>query len=207
LVDCHKRIIEDLIGSSTKQIKAIFRKFQGTSSPINPSFNVLYSYGVCPNSSSQACTVGKVVDGFVNINIQKGRVSDITEFGFATVVLHELLHAYLIWQVGGSDDKDLNYLLNKYAEKYNSGNLIHHNLFVETYLLSVIAEGLKDYANLLNYNTTSLGDQYFVDLAWMGLHNTEIYKSKSQTDKIRIEQRINSEVFGKMGAISLKSCD
>lgn len=55
--------------------------------------------------------------------------------------------------------------------------------------------------------TPSGGDQYFVDLAWMGLHNTEIYKSKSQTDKIRIEQRINSEVFGKMGAISLKSCD
>lgn len=60
-------------------------------------------------------------------------------------------------------------------------------LFVETKFLNDIATELKNYAADVGYNVNTLGNQFFKDMAWGGLTQTEFFlNGKSQVDKNRI---------------------
>lgn len=122
-----------------------------------------------------------------------------TNFSFARTILHETLHAYLLFEQNYPSDCDLNCLLIRYiAEHGPNPNDINHNLYVETKFLNDISIELKNYATGLDYNVNALGDQYFKEMAWGGLHETNLFKSKPLSEQNRINARIKAEVTGEM---------
>lgn len=89
---------------------------------------------------------------------------------YARTILHETLHAYLLFEKQYPSDCDLNCLLTNYISKHGGNDLnpSHHALFVETKFLNDIEAELKNFAIGVNYNVNSLGDQFFKDMAWGG---------------------------------------
>jgi hypothetical protein len=110
--------------------------------------------------------------------------------------MHEMLHAYLIFEAKYPSNCDLNNLLNEYMKKNGIQILTqndHHRLFVETKFLNDIEVELKKFATSVGYNVETLGNQYFKDMAWGGLQFTDVYNSLSPAEKLRISNILNSE--------------
>lgn len=196
LSDCHKDIIKKLIGSSQQEFKRIFEKFNGNQ-PVPGNYNVKFQYGTCPLGAT-ACTSKNIQDGWATITISQSVNQNATDLSFARTMLHETLHAYLIFEQNYPSDCDLNCLLNNYISKYGGNNLnpAHHNLYVETKFLNDIATELRNYAAGAGYNVNTLGDQFFKDMAWGGLHETNLFKAKPISEQNRINARVKAELTG-----------
>ena len=69
----------------------------------------------------------------------------------------------------------------------------HHLEMAESFVLK-IADALKSYGELKNYN---LSDQFYSDLAWGGLLRTEVFKDLPLAQRKRIENVIQIEQYGK----------
>jgi hypothetical protein len=215
LTNCHKELILSLIGSSKQEFMRIFEKFNGNQ-PVPGNYNVKFQYGTCPPGAT-ACTSRNLQDGWATITISQSVNQNATDLSFARTILHETLHAYLLFEQQYPSDCDLNCLLTNYIAKYGGNDLnpSHHNLFVETKFLNDIAVELRNYAIGANYNVATLGDQFFKDMAWGGLHQTNLFNSKPISDQNRINARVRSEVTGEpqtYGSVSvspkgIQTCD
>ncbi|WP_219287530.1 hypothetical protein [Arthrospiribacter ruber] len=210
LDDCHQNIINDLIGSTQQEFHRIFRKFYGDK-PLPSNYNVKFQYGVCSNSQANACASSALINGWATITFNPNNIGNATDLSFARTVIHEILHAYLLFEAAYPSNCDLNCLLNKYFDKYNSNNPSHHNLFAETKFLNDIATELRNYAAGIGYNVNALGDQFFKDMAWGGLTRTDVFNSLSASDKTRIINRLNAENTGdpkgNIVPIGIKACN
>ena len=135
LSNCHKLLINQLIGSSQSDFRIIFEKFSG-SLPPPYNFDVKFYYGDCPNQAA-GCTSPTLVNNEARITLNKSVIMNSTDLSIGRTVLHEMLHAYFLFlEDFPSTNEDLNSLLVAYINKYNvAGNInynpIHHNLFVE----------------------------------------------------------------------------
>ncbi|MGY6521820.1 MAG: hypothetical protein ACXIUD_08840 [Mongoliitalea sp.] len=197
LTNCHQELIKDLIGSSKQEFMRIFEKFNGNQ-PVPGNYNVKFQYGTCPPGAT-ACTSRNLQDGWATITISQSVNQQATDLSFARTILHETLHAYLLFEEQYPSDCDLNCLLNDYIAKYGKNDLNdpHHNLFVETKFLNDIEIELKNYAISQNYIISTLGSDYFKDMAWGGLAETDVFKnSKTISEQNRINDRINAEING-----------
>jgi hypothetical protein len=75
-------------------------------------------------------------------------------------------------------------------------NPTHHALFVETKFLNDIVLELKNYAASVGYNINTLGDQFFRDMAWGALDQTDVFKDEfTLTEQNRIKHRIGAELY------------
>lgn len=201
LSNCHKLLINQLIGSSRDDFRIIFNKFSGSlPPPIN--FDVNFFYGDCPNLAA-GCTSPVLINNEARITLNKSIIQNSTDLSIGRTVLHEMLHAYFLFiEDFPLANQDLNTLLNLYISKYNiPGNInynpIHHNLFVENMFLNNIAVELKHFAESLGYPSSILNDnQFFLDMAWAGLTDTDVYKNLSEVDKTRISKTYYSEING-----------
>ncbi len=208
--DCHEKIIKDLIGSTQSEFKRIFQKFNGNQ-PVPANYNVRFRYGDCGDDAT-ACTDSKLENGFAIIRINQKGNENATDLSFAKTILHETLHAYLLFEEKFPSNCDLNCLLNKYITKYGPDpNHVHHNLFVETKFLNDIATELRNYALGIGYNVNNLGDQFFKDMAWGGLQNTDLFKTLPLSVQKRIKNRLGAEYYNKnySGTLpkGIKACD
>ncbi len=135
--------------------------------------------GSCGNGAT-ACTDPKLNNGWSTITIDPNVNSQATDLSIARTIMHEVLHAYLLFETQFPSDCDLNCLLSKYIIKYGSNDLnpTHHNLFLETKFLNDIAFELQNFAVSMGYNPNTLGgDQFFKDMAWGGLTSTNVFNS------------------------------
>ncbi len=197
LLNCHKNILLNLIGETQGEFKRIFNKFAGNN-PVPVNYNVRFQYGNCfPSTGATACNNRSLTNGWATITINQTVIKDATDLSFGTTILHEILHSYLLFEAAYPSDCDLNCLLNKYIVKYGSNDLnpSHHNLFVETKFLNDISSELKNYAAGVGYNVQHLGDQFFKDMAWGGLFETEVFGKLSDEDRERITNRIGAELY------------
>ncbi|WP_144607269.1 SprT family zinc-dependent metalloprotease [Algoriphagus algorifonticola] len=201
LSNCHQFLINELIGSSQAEFRVIFEKFSG-SLPPPYNFNVKFQYGNCPNSSA-GCTSPLLINNEAVINLNKSIISNSTDLSIARTVLHEMLHAYFLFlEDFPTENQDLNTLLNYYIAKYNipsniNYNPIHHNLFVENMFLNDIALELRNFAEGLGYPTSVLSNnEFFIDMAWAGLTDTDVFNKLSISQKNRISNIYYSELNG-----------
>ncbi|MCH7400176.1 hypothetical protein MM236_19440 [Belliella sp. DSM 107340] len=195
LTNCHKNIIQDLIGSTQQEFKRIFEKFNGNQ-PVPANYNVKFQYGTCPTGAT-ACTTKNLDNGWATITISQSVNQNATDLSFARTVLHETLHSYLFFEQNYPSNCDLNCLLIRYIAEHGPGpNDVHHNLYVETKFLNDIATELRNYATDVGYNVNALGDQYFKDMAWGGLHETNLFKAKPMSEQNRINARVKAELTG-----------
>ncbi|MBS9524739.1 hypothetical protein KI659_12035 [Litoribacter alkaliphilus] len=198
LSKCHQILINTLIGSTKEEFKKIFQKFAGDL-PAPMNFHVEIKYGYC-GPGVTACTNPKLQNNKAIISLNEAVNSSATELSIGRTILHETLHAYLLFveQFPG-EDKSLNALINAYIDKYGDRDLnpSHHNLFVEQAFIYDIAEELKNFATSLGYPTSILEDhQFFMDMAWGGLHQTDVYQQLSDLDKDRIRDHYYAERNG-----------
>jgi hypothetical protein len=68
---------------------------------------------------------------------------------------------------------------------------------------------LRNYAESVGYNVNTLGDQFFKDMAWGDLTQTEVFlNGKSQVDKNRIiEVNWVENTLRNQYTVSPKGCD
>lgn len=123
-------------------------------------------------------------------------------------MLHELLHAYLVWETESNEDSEYNELLDRMYTKYKLPNPAHHNAFVEANFIDIIAQGLKDYAFALGYNLSSMPTSFFEDLAWTGLQKTKVFGTLKPEDIKRMQNVWSLEYKGEINAYSSQiECD
>lgn len=200
LTNCLQMLINTLIGSTKEEFKKIFDKFEGNSLLVSMNFNVKIQYS--NEYSATAWTHPKIENNFAKIYIHEENNAGATDLSLARTVMHEMLHAYLLFiQDFPQPDRSLNGLLNAYIDKYNvpgneDYNAAHHNLFVEGAFINDIAEELKNFASALGYTDLLDDDQFFKDMAWGGLHETDVYIKMSTTDQQRIYRRYKAEISG-----------
>jgi hypothetical protein len=107
--------------------------------------------------------------------------------------LHEMLHAYMQFELEHHHNCDLNCLMNDYLVQ-NGGISSQHALFAESRFINDMAFELRNFASARGYNVSQLGDRYFKDLVWGGLSDTDAFKSLPLTDQNRIKNTFNSEL-------------
>jgi len=54
---------------------------------------------------------------------------------------------------------------------------------------------LRNYAASKNYNVNALGNQFFLDMAWGGLSDTDVFTGKTPIDQNRIINTIGAEHY------------
>ncbi|MCH7403710.1 hypothetical protein ACFOUP_03700 [Belliella kenyensis] len=201
LTNCHQLLINTLIGSTKEEFKKIFEKFEGNSLLVDMNFNVKFKY--VNSGTATAWTHPQIQNNAAVINIHQGNNAGATDLSIARTIMHEMLHAYLLFiEKFPQSDRSLNGLLNAYLDKYNvSGNVnynaAHHNLFVEGAFINDIAEELKTFASSLNYPQSLLNDeQFFKDMAWGGLQDTDVYQQMTSAERDRISRRYYAERNG-----------
>ncbi|UJP66441.1 hypothetical protein [Mongoliitalea daihaiensis] len=200
LTNCHQFLINTLIGSTKEEFQKIFEKFKGNSLLVPMNFNVKIQYS--NEGTATAWTDRVLQNNFAMIYIHEGNNLGATELSLARTVMHEMLQAYLLFiEKFPQTDRSLNGSLNAYIEKYNvpgnkDYNAAHHNLFVEGAFINDIAEELKNFATALGYTSLINDAQFFKDMAWGGLHTTDVYKKMSSTEQDRISRRYYAERNG-----------
>lgn len=141
--------------------------------------------------------VENVKKGYVTVTLNPNYLGS-TELGRANVFIHEMLHAYMAWQLSNSgwngednaqsykniDERNLPSLLKAFREKeYKSGASEHE--FMTNYYIPKIVNALKAY-------DPNLGtDSEYEAIAWNGLQGTDSYSNLKKTNPDR-EATINS---------------
>ncbi|WAC01126.1 hypothetical protein N7U66_13270 [Lacinutrix neustonica] len=115
-------------------------------------------------------------------------------------MLHEAIHAYLLSQVDSADAGTINQtqfqesfslLWEYYMDGLGSANQAQHETIAQLFV-NTLANALKEWDN------NSQSPQYYIDLAWGGLHETNIYLttiSLTDDDRDRIKDVNESEDF------------
>lgn len=132
--------------------------------------------------------IENVKNGYVTVTLNPNYLGS-SELGRASLFVHEMLHAYMTWQLVNAgwdginstdsykriDEKNLPALLKAYREKNYKPGISEHE-FISNYYIPKIVNALKAY-------DPNLGtDSEYEKIAWSGLQETDTYKNKSNKD-------------------------
>ncbi|AQX03506.1 hypothetical protein BBD32_05180 [Elizabethkingia anophelis] len=187
---CANEVYQKLKDNSTF-FNDLLDKFEGKSI-LNLKFDIKDIGTIVANVG-----VENVKDGYVTVTLNPNYLGS-TELGRANVFIHEMLHAYMAWQLLNSgwngednaqsyksiDERNLPSLLKAFREKeYKSGASEHE--FMTNYYIPKIVNALKAY-------DPNLGtDSEYEAIAWNGLQGTDSYSNLKKTNPDR-EATINS---------------
>ncbi|QQM26573.1 hypothetical protein [Elizabethkingia sp. M8] len=135
--------------------------------------------------------IENVKNGYVTIALNPNYLGS-SELGRASLFIHEMLHAYMTWQLKNAgwdgldnavsyksiNENNLPDLLKAYRENnYKSG--ISEHEFISNYYIPKIITALKTY-------DPNLGtDSEYEAIAWNGLESTNTFKDMLKTNEIR----------------------
>lgn len=88
-----------------------------------------------------------------------------TDLKWATTILHEAVHGYLLnyhYENNIGFQTDYGTLVSQFNQ-YKNWNDVHHEMFAVT-LRTKIQEAITEYGDSRGYN---LGDQFYEDLSWV----------------------------------------
>lgn len=192
LPSCLKNILNDLIKIDTGPGNMI-NKFSGN----DPSFNYNWTMGEGSNNYNVA---GNTLISTYNPTTGISSTFDIkqfpnaTELSWAKTILHESVHAYLITYFNQNEPgfkADYPVLFQKFMET-KLWNANHHEEIAQSIMKS-FGEALESYGISKGYK---LDKQFYQDMAWGGLENTDAFKKLPITDQRRISSTIGIELTG-----------
>ena len=143
------------------------------------------------NNKVAVTELKNVNKGYVTIHFNPNYMGS-TEFARASTIIHEMLHAYMTWQLLNSgwngidnaesyqkiDEKNLPTLLKAYKDRNYDAGASEHD-FMANYYIPKIVNALKAY-------DPNLGtDSEYNALAWLGLQGTSLYLELKKTDPDR----------------------
>jgi hypothetical protein len=120
-----------------------------------------------------------------------------TRLFIAKTLVHETLHAFIMYVLNKSRGSDLVADLNaiqssNYLGDDNAQNLTHHEFFSQ--YIDALAKSLAI------WDDHRLPMDYYKKLSWGGLETSNAYQSKSTTEKNNIQKVINDERYNRTGA-------
>lgn len=199
LTPCLKAILERLKNSTNSDIASILKKLGATN-----VYNVTIKMGEMKFPQDYAETV-RISKNNYSITLTTDTYTGATTLFKAQSLLHELTHAYFLSIVDDYNTyptnapfTDFPALYQAYVNKNFPGGatVAQHEAIAEKYV-DAIAMALQE------YNTNSLivmSNQVYSDLAWFGLRDTPIFKSKfkeGSPDFIRMQNRFLAEQGGR----------
>ena len=160
------------------------------------------------NSTANAITAYENIPFMHSVSyLIKSNIRNATNISMARTIIHESVHAFLYAYFYNASDissatRDsilgLSYdkILKEFVKhKYNVNDQSYiHNLIVEGFH-NDIKDILKQLCPIFNINLNQYDlEEYCSDMAWGGLFQTDLFKSLSLTEKIRITNRLNAEL-------------
>jgi len=197
LDDCLKSIL-DTVHDHNHGIGKIIENFAYSNNTSNYNWNV--------SSANLMGRTGETQTNYDNVNniaftkFDSGGFPKATDLSWARTIIHESAHAYIL---SLAKDEDLTnserqaLLGSNWIDAYiNQG----HDFIAQTYINSM-ADILQEYGEFKGYfpygNDSLKNREFYEDLAWGGLENTNAFNSLSWTDRKRIKDVIRIELYGK----------
>ncbi len=200
---CTKAVYEKMKNTTNTDIAAMLTKFGVTS-----DYNVTMKMGSMKKSRDFAETE-KISKNNYSITFTENTYKDVTKLYKATVIAHEIIHAYMLSVVDDYNTyptnapfTDFPELFKIYVNKTNNvanASVAQHNDMADRYV-DAIASAIQEYQLNETKTPASLTDkQAFLDMAWSGLQGTDVYNKKfpaGSADDKRITARIGAETNG-----------
>jgi hypothetical protein len=193
LTPCQDKVLTDLQNTSGAPLLNILQLFAGNT----PGYNWKVSNGSLPPGVYGITAPYNSTTGSVNTAFDSGKWTNATDLSIARTMLHEEIHAYLLAYFKNDPiyaNATFGTLVDAWAKAPVGAdpNLYHHNEMAQGWVGDV-AWALKQYG--LNKGYT-LSDQFYSDMAWAGLYETDLFKTKSTAEQTRIRNTIQTEING-----------
>jgi hypothetical protein len=192
LNECFKKVLSEMKNAQPSGIGNFIILFSGS----QPGYNWVLKNGNNLNvngSTSPYDTQNKnITTHFTIDNFKNG-----SDLAVAKTILHESIHAYMVTYFKLDNiaaQKSYPQIVEDYLnDVYISYNSAQHNEMVRNYI-SDIASNLRAYGKSKGYQLT---DQFYNDLSWGGLTETNAFLALSSSERERIKNVIWSEQSGK----------
>jgi hypothetical protein len=127
------------------------------------------------------------------------KFKDGSDLAIAKTILHEVIHAYMV-SYFASDPEQANFMYSEMVNSYSSTKGLgasHHEEFVRS-MVGEIAIALQFYGDSKGYTfaSSAVKTQFYQDLAWGGLQDTNAFQALSQPVQNRIKDTIYEESNG-----------
>ena len=194
LEPCLYNILTNLKTLQNGKFGQVIKQFVGLN-PVPQNFNWNVESETLSGVPPPAALTESIAGNLVNTKINDYYLNMSTNLSFARTMIHEAFHAYLLSVYRHQNiDKSYVNLINQYSIQFNTTNVndLHHIVFAQNNITSFISQALMEYGAS---NGFSLTQQYCDDMAWAGLLGTQAYNNLPQTQRGRIESRLQAETF------------
>lgn len=160
----------------------------------NYNWNLKSDYLNGPTGGTNPPALYDFSTGSITTTFDSKTWTDATDLSWARTMLHESIHAYLATQFAiNKKDFYSSYptMVSEWGELQN-WNAIHHEEIARS-IVKDVALALEEYGKSSGYNLTS---QFYQDMAWGGLQDTNTFKKLPFTDQQRILNVISIELTG-----------
>ncbi len=193
LSPCFKQVLASLQGIDKYCMPNMVSLFAGTF----PGYNWVMKDGPFdPVNNGTTSNYYDKLTGTVTTTFNSPNYTSGTDLAIAKTILHESVHAYLVayFKVSyGEATKTYSQYADAYLTSANPNmNTLQHDQMVSSFIGSVGAL-LSEYGRAQGYNVP---DQYYFDLAWGGLTDTNAFKHLPANVQARIINVILTEQSG-----------
>jgi len=192
LKNCMKSILNSL-KNINNSVGDIIAKFAGNT----PGFNWEVKDGPLSGGTGQTSISYNRSTGTATSTFDSQAWKDASDLSWARTILHESIHANIVASFGNDyfqAQQTFSDFFREFQDSRNPNyNDLQHAEIVRNYV-GDIANSLKEYGVAKGYN---LSDEFYNDLAWGGLQETDAFKSKPINEQERILNVSAIELTGK----------
>ncbi len=191
LKPCLKKILDNLKKTTASPGNMVLN-FTGDWST---GYNWTVESGVIKESNVTANTSPyyNLVNGTTTV-FDSQKYPNASELSWARTILHESIHAYLVTYFNTNRPgwmATYPQMVADWGVKQNWNNLHHEE--ISRSLVKSIGEALEVYGISQGYN---LSKEFYQDMAWGGLQDTDAFKALSTTEQKRISDTLATELTG-----------
>lgn len=192
--------VKDILITQNGQVNALLRSFTNDNS-FSPNYTWILKNNTLPSTDLAATGSWDRTKRNVTTEIDDAKFSNASDLAIAKTLLHEGVHAYLVAYFANDPlnaNKEYSVLFDEYIKTKNPDlNALHHNEMARKFV-EQISFSLRDYGNSLNYVFSSNyeKERFYIDLAWGGLFETNVFKTLSIDEQNRIKNVILIEQKG-----------
>lgn len=182
LKPCMKTILSDLKNLKNGSIGQIIQKFSGDT----PGYNWQVKDSTLQGQTGSTSPPAKYnkEKQTITTKFDSQAWKNATDLSWARTILHESIHAYLSVYFA-TNRKGLTSSYPQMVQdwgKFNNWESVHHEEFARS-LVNEIANSLEEFGKTKGYD---LPHQFYEDMSWGGLQDTNTFTSLPEADKTRI---------------------
>ncbi|MEM1003723.1 MAG: hypothetical protein AAGH46_13845, partial [Bacteroidota bacterium] len=192
LKPCMKTVLNELIGLKAAP-GSILMRFDSQIGQTSFDWKVVDG-ALAPHIN--AITSSVLTNGYATTVFDSKKQVNATELSVARTILHESVHAFLVIEfrtTPGAFAKKYGELMKDYNTTKRGFNQLQHEEFTRQFI-KYIGGALESYGLSKGYNYSR---QFYNDLAWGGLEDTDAFQNLSSSERRRISDNVQIEHNGK----------